>query len=150
MNLKPCKKAVKSNFMPKPKAHTKNKTETKTPKSRVKSLKRARGEGRVRMETEASTHWRERKKLHQNPIIRGELRKTVINVLSILTFISCQNGSVHWMRDTKITREKRKSILDVIWRRDSRHKDAFDKNNNMPSHEFIQTCLNLHLNLVIL
>jgi hypothetical protein len=34
------------------------------------------------------------KKMHQNPIIRGELRKTVINVLSILTFISCQNGYV--------------------------------------------------------
>lgn len=70
-------KAVKSNFMPKPKAHTEKKNRNK---KGSKSRKNERVEGLHKNFC-----------MHQNPIIRGELRKTVINVLAFLTFISCQN-----------------------------------------------------------
>lgn len=59
------------------------------------------------------------------------LRKTVINVLSIQTFISCQNVAEGKQEGDKITFLN----SEAETRRDD--KDAVDKNNNRSSHEFI-------------
>ena len=72
-------------------------------------------------------------KLHKlNPIIRGALRKTVINVLSIQTFISCQNDC----RREKIKRKWKNSRAETSRQSNMKMHSAEIMSYSL-SHEFI-------------